>query len=102
MSENKCVVWYAAPEAPLGAGELAEVLGKTLGSQPRLAAAYRQVLAERLAAATVEASRADLPERAAGHAAGRLAELMSLQRELARYIEQADVLPRRAEGKGND
>ena len=83
--KNPSVVWYAAPEKPLGAGELAEVLGLLLTTQPKVKQALRQVLGERLGRASLDSMDTRLTERAAGHGAGRMAELASLQNELASY-----------------
>lgn len=92
------VAWYAAPETPLGAGELAERIGAAMVLQPKLEAAFRQLLAERLASATVASVDGRLSEREAGIAAGRLAEIMSLQGELAKCRRMAEeIRPQRVE-----
>jgi hypothetical protein len=90
------IVYYPAPE-PLTNEEMVSTIGLALDANPRLQQAMRQFLQERLARAAVENAQPDLTERAAGHASGRLAEILSLQRELANYTNRARELagPRR-------
>jgi hypothetical protein len=85
------IVYYPSPD-PLTNEEMVSVIGLALDANPRLQQAVRQFLQEHLARATVESAQADLSERAAGHAAGRLAEILSLQRELANYATKAREL----------
>ena len=92
-------IYYPAPEAPLAPPELAQVLGAALDGNPKLAAAVRQMLQQRLARATVESSLPKLSEREAGHAGGRLAEITGLQHELAGYVRHAAELRGRTGGK---
>lgn len=83
------IVYYPAPEQPLAPAELAQVIGSALDGHPKLEAAFRQVLAQRLARATVECADQALDPRAAGHAGGRVCEVLNLQNELANYVQQA-------------
>lgn len=97
MSETT-FVYYPAAEQMLAPAELAQVLGTALESNPKLEQAVRQVLAQRLARATVECGLVALDERAAGHAGGRVAEILSVQHELANYVKQARELAGRMTG----
>jgi hypothetical protein len=86
------VVYYPAAETPLTREELSQAIGTVLDANPKMAQAFRQILGERLARATVEAAQPELTERSAGHAGGRLAEIASLQHEIANCIKQAREL----------
>lgn len=92
------IVYYPAAEKPLTPPELAATIGGALDGNPKLEQAFRQVLAQRLARATVECAVVDLDERGAGHAGGRAAEVLSLQHELANYASQARELRGRETG----
>lgn len=86
------IVYYPAPETPFTREQLAEVIGTAFDANPRLLAAFRQMHGEHLARATVAAAEVDLSERAAGHAGGRIAEITSLQHELANHLAAAREL----------
>jgi hypothetical protein len=100
MSSEPTIIYYPAPEAPLTRPEVMQTLGAALDGNPKLNQALRQLIAERLAYATSECAVADLSERAAGHAGGRLAALTSLQHEFALALTGARELRSRAQGGG--
>lgn len=83
------LVYYPAPERPFTKAELTAVIGKALESNPKLAQALRQVLAERQALAVVDASQPHTVADGRAHAGGRLAEINSLQGEIGSYIDAA-------------
>lgn len=93
------VVYYPSAETPLARGELEHIVGTALDSNPKLLQAFRQLLGERLARATVECAQPDLAERAAGHAGGRVAEVTSLQHELANAVKAVRELKTKTDGK---
>lgn len=97
--ENPIVVYYPSPEQALSRPELEHVIGSALDASPKLAQAFRQLLGERLARATVENAQPDLLERAAGHAAGRTAEVLSLQHELANTVKAVRELKTKIDGR---
>lgn len=78
-------IHYTIAERPLTADEIAAEFFR-LGRRDAFARALTQILQERLAAATVEASAPRATEREAGHTAGRLAELIGLQNEFAALL----------------
>lgn len=82
------VIYYPAPHTPFSPDELRAEFAKLSPRDP-LARALMQVLTERLAAATVQATSPTLGEREAGHVSGRLSEIASLQAELASYWQPA-------------
>ena len=92
MEKETTVVYYPAPGAPLARAELAKAIGTALVGNTKLEQAVRQMMAERLARATVRAADEELTERDAGHAGGRLAELLSLQGEFAACVRAAEEL----------
>lgn len=96
--ETPTIIYYPAPERALTPQELAATLGTALDGNPKLEQALRQALAQRLAFATAECADPKLGERAAGHAGGRAAEILSLQHELANYTRQARELRARETG----
>lgn len=79
------VVYYPAPATPLTSEDLRATFSTLHRSDP-LPRALNQILSERLAAATIAVTDPRLGERAAGMCAGRIAELASLQAELAGYL----------------
>ncbi len=92
---SSAVVFYPGPEVPMSREDLAHTVGRALESSQPLAAALRQILAQRLAHATVRAADERLTEREAGHAAGRIAELSSLQGEIEGSLRAARELSTR-------
>jgi phosphoribosylamine-glycine ligase len=93
------VVYYPAAETPLSREELAQVLGAALDGQPKLLQAMRQMLGSRLASATVDCAQANIEAREAGHAGGRVAELVGLQHDLANALKHARELRGNAKPK---
>lgn len=81
------VIYYPTAATPLSPEELRAEFAKLAPRDP-IVRALMQVLTERLAAATVLATSPALNEREAGHVAGRLAEIASLQAELASYWDR--------------
>jgi hypothetical protein len=79
------VVYYPAPAAALTSEDLRGTFATLHRSDP-LPRALNQILSERLAAATIAVTDPRLSERAAGICAGRIAEIASLQAELAGYL----------------
>ena len=78
-------VYDPAPATPLTSEDLRATFATLHRSDP-LPRALNQILSERLAAATIAVTDPRLSERAAGMCAGRIAELASLQAELAGYL----------------
>lgn len=91
------VVYYPAAETPLSREEMAQVLGSALDGSAKLHQAVRQLLGQRLANATVECADAKLGEREAGHAGGRVAEIISLQNEIQNALKYARELRGKAD-----
>jgi hypothetical protein len=86
------IIYYPAPETVLSREEIALAVGAALDGNPKLLQAFRQLLAQHLAAATSEAAQSRMSEREAGHAGGRLAEILGLQHELANYVKAASEI----------
>lgn len=78
-------VYFIVPEPPLIREEVQAAFSKLHPSDP-LARALRQIVQERVAMAVSDCTSEKFTERAAGHAAGRLAELLELQGELKDLI----------------
>ena len=97
--ENPTVVYYPTPETPLTRPEIEHIVGTALDGNPKLVHAFRQMLGERLARASVQCADQDLSERAAGHAGGRVQELMSLQHEIANCVKGAREVRAKTTGK---
>ena len=83
--KRPAVVYYPALATPLTSEDLRATFATLHRSDP-LSRALNQILSERLAAATIAVTDPRLSERAAGMCAGRIAELASLQAELAGYL----------------
>lgn len=86
---SSSVIYYPAPERPFTRSETTAIVGKALESNPKLAQALRQVLAERLAAATSDVAQIVQTAEIRAHAAGRIAEINALQAEIGSYLAAA-------------
>lgn len=96
--EKPEIVYYPAAEKPLTPPELAATIGAALDGNPKLEQAFRQYLGQRLAFATVECADVNLAERQAGHAGGRVSEVLQFQQDLASYAKQAREMSVREKG----
>lgn len=83
--KRPAVVYYPAAATPLTPADLRASFAALHVSDPVPRALY-QILSERLAAATIASTAPRLSEREAGLCAGRIAEIASLQAELAGYL----------------
>ena len=83
--KRSAVVYYPAASTPLSHADLRATFATLHRSDP-LPRALNQILSERLAAATIACTAPRLSEREAGLCAGRIAEIASLQAELAGYL----------------
>lgn len=82
-TQETAVVYYPAPEQLLTPEEVREALGLALDSSPRLQAAMRQLLGERLARRTIDAAHPKATQDERAYTGGRIQEILSLQGELA-------------------
>lgn len=96
--ETPKIIYYPTAETPLAPDEIAATIGAALDGNPKLEQAFRQLLAQRLAFASVECAEVNLGERPAGHAGGRVAEVLHLQHELAQATKAARELRGRETG----
>lgn len=80
------VVYYPKPEKIYSVEEMREVFAPISGQDP-LGCVLRQILQQRLANATVDAAAVQATEREAGHAAGRIQELMDLTSEIFGFLK---------------
>ena len=78
--KSPTVIFYPAPALPLTRDEIQHVFAQFAPGDP-IMVALRQILAERLAAATGDNLEPRLNERLAGMVAGRMQEISSLQQE---------------------
>lgn len=82
MENPTKAIYYPAPTRPLERAEIQQAFAQFAAGDP-IIVAFRQILAERLAAAVVDSTDPRLDVRGAGIAAGRITEIASLQQELA-------------------
>jgi hypothetical protein len=81
------IVYYPAPQKIYAPEEVREVFAPLAPGDP-LAVVLRQILQQRLANAMVDAATVKATEREAGHAGGRIQELMDLSSELFGYMDK--------------
>lgn len=91
MKTESPVVFYPVAERAYSREELAHIIGSALESNPKLAAAWRQVLQERLGRATIDVAYRIDPNQQQ-HAAGRISEILTFQTEFDSYLKAAREL----------
>lgn len=78
-------VYFIETEKPLGREDIEKLFAK-MGPRDPIPRALRQILLERVAAATVDVTAEKLTEREAGIAAGRLSELLAVVEQLTSLV----------------
>jgi hypothetical protein len=78
-------VYFIESQPPLTRDEIAKLFGKMHERDP-VPRALRQIVQERIAQATSDNTNPKMTEREAGHAAGRLTELLDLATELTELV----------------
>lgn len=87
MPDTK-IVYYTADKV-YRPEEIAEVFAQ-FGPKDPIMLVLRQILLERQARASVDASSPNLTERGAGHAGGRIQEIIDLHTEILNYLPERD------------
>lgn len=85
MSSGARIVYFPAAEKVYSPEELKEIFSRYAVGDT-LEVALRQIFQQRFASAAIDAATVNLTERAAGHAAGRIQEVLDFRDELYSYF----------------